>query len=130
MTIDETLGPSYANELVVEGSVRKIRDELYDGIDYDAIVKLPNSGFLFRLDGKFIFLDPMFTSPNPLYEAERRKIAETGKLYDAALELKYHDRWENLYKEVNAPPLAADEVERVTKYLSPTNMMTISIPTA
>jgi len=121
MPIDTTQGtplePSYANELVVEGPVRKIRDELYDGTDYDAIWRLPNSGFLFRLDGKFIFLDPMFTSPNPLYETERRKIAETGKLYDAALELKYHDRWENLYKEVNAPPLAADEVERVDQVL-------------
>ena len=107
-----TLEPSYANELVVEGPVRRIRDELYGDAGYDAIWRLPNSGFVIRLDGKIIFLDAIFTSPHPVYEAERRKIAETGRLHDAALELKYHDRWENLFKEVHAPPLAADEVER------------------
>ena len=95
-----TLEPSYANELVVEGPVRKIRDELYGDAGYDAIWRLPNSGFVIRLDGKIIFLDAIFTSPHPVYEAERRKIAETGRLHDAALELKHHDRWENLFKEV------------------------------
>ena len=105
-------GISYANELITEGAARRIHDELYGGDDYDAIWRLSNSGFVIRLEHTYILLDPILTSPLPTYEAIRAESVETGHLATYRVELRHHDRWENLFKEVHALPLPPEDVEK------------------
>ena len=38
--------------------VRNIRDELYKDIGYDALWRLPNAGFVFRLGAVYVFSTP------------------------------------------------------------------------
>ena len=108
----EVAGPSYANELIIEEPVRKIHDELYGQTGFDAIWRLSNAGFAIRLGDTVIFVDPVFTSPLPEYEAERRAMAETGMVQTAGQELRYYDRPENIKREMHALPLSPEEVER------------------
>ena len=109
-------GPSYANELITEEPARKIHDELYMQAGYDAIWRLSNAGFAIRLAEVVIFIDPVFTSPLPQYEAERRAMAETGRFQTAVHEFKYY-RHENIKREMHALPLSAEEVERADHIL-------------
>ena len=64
-------GPTYANELIKEEVARKIRHELYHETGYDAIWRLSNAGFVLRLGSTYIFIDPILTSPLPVYQADR-----------------------------------------------------------
>ena len=54
--------------------VRRIREELYRDLGYDAIWRLPNAGFVLRLGDRYIFLDPVLSSPHRYYEAIRQQI--------------------------------------------------------
>ena len=112
-----TAGPRYANELITEEPVRRIHDELYRQTGYDAIWRLSNAGFAIRLGETVIFVDPIFTSPLPSYEAERRAMAATGRLQSAVHEMKYYDRHEDIKREVHALPLSPEEVERADHIL-------------
>ena len=77
--------PSYANELIVEEPIRQIHGELYENLDYDAIWKLSNAGFVIRIGGEYIFVDPVFTSPIPSKGSGRKEFRRTipqSKFYD------------------------------------------------
>ena len=104
--------PSYANELVTEEPARKIGNELYHHTGYDAIWRLSNAGFVIRLEDTYVFIDSIFTSPMATSEAMRAKTRETGVLTTYRRELKYYDRWENIFKEVHESPLPAADVEK------------------
>ena len=107
----KAISPSYANERVVEEQAREIGHELYHNMGYDAIWRLSNSGFVIRLDTTYIFLDPVLTSPLPDYEANRERARETGA-GPYRVELKYYDRPENIFREIHALPLQAEDVEK------------------
>ena len=90
--------------------VRRIREELYRDLGYDAIWRLPNAGFVLRLGGTYVFLDPILSSPHPHYLATRNKITATGELPYFHEELKHYEL-EDVSQEVGKPPLTPDEVE-------------------
>ena len=69
---------SYSQETVFERPARRIGGELYPNSGYDAIWRLPNAGFVIRLDDTYIFLDPIFTSPLPAYEEVQGEIDRSG----------------------------------------------------
>ena len=106
----KAIKPSYANERIVEEPVRSIRHELYHNTGYDAIWRLSNAGFVIRLDTTYIFLDPVFTSPLPDYEATRARREAGERPY--RVELKHYDRPENISREIHALPLPAEDVEK------------------
>ena len=91
--------------------VRHIRDELYRDRGYDALWRLPNAGFVLRLDNPYIFLDPVLSSPHRYYETIRRRIQETGQIPHHQVELQRHEL-DTIATEVHDPPLAAEEVEQ------------------
>ena len=108
---------SYSQETVFERPARRIGGELYPNSGYDAIWRLPNAGFVIRLDDTYIFLDPIFTSPLPAYEAVREESMEAGRLSTYRLELKHYSRWENLFREVHQMPLLPDDVQKADHLL-------------
>ena len=91
--------------------VRRIREELYRDRGYDAIWRLPNAGFVLRLDNRYIFLDPVLSSPHRYYEAIRQQIRDTGQLPHHQVELQRHEL-DTIATEVHEAPLAAEEVEQ------------------
>jgi L-ascorbate metabolism protein UlaG (beta-lactamase superfamily) len=91
--------------------VRHIRDELYRDRGYDAIWRLPNAGFVLRLDNRYIFLDPVLSSPHRYYEAIRQQIQKTGQLPHHEVELQRHDL-DAIATEVHETPLRAEEAEQ------------------
>ncbi len=105
-------GPSYAEVFVSEEPVRNIHDELYRETRYDAIWRLSNAGFVIRIGDAVVFIDAVFTSPLPEYQAERQAISETGEPLSAVNEMRLYDRPENILRETHALPLRADQVER------------------
>ena len=108
---------SYSQETVFERPARRIGGELYPNSGYDAIWRLPNAGFVIRLDDTYIFLDPIFTSPLPAYEAVREESMEAGRLSTYRIELKHYSRWENLFREVHQMPLLPEDVQKVDHLL-------------
>lgn len=99
--------PSYANELIVEEPIRQIHGELYENLDYDAIWKLSNAGFVIRIGGEYIFVDPVFTSPIPPKGRSGRK-----GFRRTIPEAKFYDRNENFWKEVHSLPLPPEKVSK------------------
>ena len=91
--------------------VRHIRDELYRDRGYDALWRLPNAGFVLRLDNQYIFLDPVLSSPHRYYGTIRQRIQETGQIPHHQVELQHHEL-DSIATEVHDPPLAAKEVEQ------------------
>ena len=91
--------------------VRRIREELYRDRGYDAIWRLPNAGFVLRLDNRYIFLDPVLSSPHRYYEAIRQQIRDTGRLSHHQVELQRHEL-DTIATEVHETPLASEEVEQ------------------
>ena len=108
---------SYSQETVFERPARRIGGELYPNSGYDAIWRLPNAGFVIRLDDTYIFLDPIFTSPLPAYEEVREESIEAGRLSTYRLELKHYSRWENLFREIHQMPLLPGDVQKVDHLL-------------
>ena len=107
----EPVIPTYANEQVLEEPARRIGQELYHDAGYDAIWRLSNCGFVLRLNTTYIFFDPILTSPLPSYVAHRKRVEEGGE-HPYRLELKYHDRPENVSKEIHTLPLYPEEIEK------------------
>ena len=108
---------SYSQETVFERPARRIGGELYPNSGYDAIWRLPNAGFVIRLDDTYIFLDPIFTSPLPAYEEVREESIEAGRLSTYRIELKHYPRWENLFREVHQMPLLPADVQKADHLL-------------
>ena len=108
---------SYSQETVFERPARRIGGELYPNSGYDAIWRLPNAGFVIRLDDTYIFLDPIFTSPLPAYEEVREESIEAGRLSTYRIELKHYSRWENLFREVHQMPLLPADVQKADHLL-------------
>ena len=119
---------SYSQETVFERSARRIGGELYPNSGYDAIWRLPNAGFVIRLDDTYIFLDPIFTSPLPAYEEVREESIEAGRLSTYRIELKHYGPVGEPVPR--GPPDAASprgRSERRTTCFSPTSTTTTSI---
>ncbi len=87
---------------------RRIADEAFGNSDYDAIWYLVNVGFLIRLQGSFILLDPIFSGDNPEYIQTREKYQATGR---PQVEVKHYDL-EQIYTQPSHFPLRADEVKK------------------
>jgi len=96
--------------------VRNIRDELYKDIGYDALWRLPNAGFVFRLGAVYVFLDPVMSSPHPFYADMRQQANEAGELPFFRAELKHYDP-ASVFNEVHDVPLRAEEVEKADHVL-------------
>ena len=91
---------------------RRIRAELYHQTGYDAVWRLSNAGFVMRINGTFLFIDPIFTSPLPDYAAIRERAHATGKLDTYAQELKHYERFDDLFRETHDLPLPPEDVEQ------------------
>ena len=61
------------SELRNPSASRSIASEAFGNTDYDAIWYLVNVGFLIRVQGSFILLDPIFSGDNPEYIQMREK---------------------------------------------------------
>ena len=59
--------------------IRKIKEELYTDKTYDAIWYLANCGFVIRIAGTYIFIDPVLRLNNPEFiDLRNRAIAAGG----------------------------------------------------
>ncbi len=88
---------------------RRIKDELYRTTDYDGIWYLNNAGFVIRLEGTYIFVDPM------LHHDESELISRREKYRRGFLltsELRHYDAEEIESLAAHFPLLAA-EIEKV-----------------
>lgn len=110
-------GGSHSRETVFERPARRIGGELYPNSGYDAIWRLPNAGFVIRLDDTYVFLDPIFTSPLPAYETVREESIEAGRLSTYRLELKHYGPIDSLFREAHQMPLLPEDVQRVDHLL-------------
>lgn len=108
---------SYSQETVFERPARRIGGELYPNSGYDAIWRLPNAGFVIRLDDTYIFLDPIFTSPLPAYEAVREESIEAGRLSTYRIELKHYGPVDDMFREVHQMPLLSEDVQKIDHLL-------------
>ena len=104
--------PSYAHEVLVVEPSRKIKHEVYRDTHYDAIWWLGNSGFLVRLKGTYIFLDPMLAAPNADYVADRKAMREAGRHLGYEQEWRFFDNFDNIEQEIHELPLPAEDVEQ------------------
>lgn len=50
-----------------------ILQELFDGLKYSAIWRLVNAGFAIRIDGTYLFIDPVLNLPIPLYTSNSKE---------------------------------------------------------
>ena len=114
---EDAAGFNYLREVVSERPARKIHSELYPDSGYDAVWRLSNSGFVVRLDGNYLFLDPIFTSPLPAYKAIREESIVAERLITYRTELKHYRRWENLFKETHQLPLLPEDVKKADHLL-------------
>ena len=87
---------------------RQIGQEVFHNTGYDAIWYLVNVGFVIRLGGNCIFLDPIFQSGNPEYDQLRKSYQKTG-LFPP--EVRFYDP-RSLYLETEHYPLSGSEIER------------------
>ena len=87
---------------------RRIASEAFGNTDYDAIWYLVNVGFLIRVQGSFILLDPIFSGDNPEYIQTREKYQATGR---PQVEVKHYDL-DQVYTQPSHFPLRADEVPK------------------
>ena len=86
-------------QAMAPGKIRKIYDELYTDKTYDAIWYLANCGFVIRIAGTYIFIDPVLRLDNPEYiNLRNRAIAAGGN----NMEARYYPS-EELY--IQAPDL-------------------------
>ena len=66
--------------------IRKIKDELYRTTGYNAIWYLANSGFVVRLDGAYIFLDPILNTHPRKYRPVEMKGYDPASLDNQPIE--------------------------------------------
>ena len=92
---------------------RRIASEAFGKSQYDAIWYLVNVGFLIRLKGRFILLDPIFSGDNPEYIQLREGFKARGQ---GQVEVKYYDL-DQVFTQPSHFPLQADEVQKVDAVL-------------
>ena len=54
-------------QAIAPGKIRKIKHELYTDKSYDAIWYIANCGFVIRIAGTYLFIDPVLRLDNPEY---------------------------------------------------------------
>ena len=106
-------GQKAAHQGIPKGGRRSIRKEVYGPEDYDAIWYLVNAGFVLRLGGHFIFLDPILMGDDPLYISLRERYIRSEEL---PVELSHYDP-KQAYTQATPFPLLAGEVEKADHVL-------------
>ena len=91
-------GEVMPKQAIALGKIRKIKEELYTDKTYDAIWYLANCGFVIRIAGTYIFIDPVLRLNNPEYIELRNRAIKIGNDMEDR-----HYRPEELY--VQAPDL-------------------------
>ena len=86
-----------------------MKDELYGQDGYDGIWYLNNCGFVVRLNGTHIMIDPILALPDPDIQATRRKYQQQGQL---PVEFRHYSVAE-VYQQRDQVPLAASDVQQV-----------------
>ena len=86
-----------------------MKDELYAQNGYDGIWYLINCGFVIRLNGTHIMIDPILALPDPAIQATRRRYQKQGQL---PVEFRHYSV-DEVYRQSDQVPLAASDVERI-----------------